>query len=52
VLGRPPTAAELDRLTRWHDEALTLTKDPSPELGAWVAVARVLLNLDEAVNRE
>jgi secreted PhoX family phosphatase len=52
VLGRPPTAAEIDRLSRWYDDALKLMKELPPETGAWVAVARVLLNLDECVNRE
>jgi len=52
VLGRPATLTEIDRLSRWHDDALKLTKEQQPEVGAWVAVARVLLNLDESVNRE
>lgn len=52
VLGRPPTAAEIDRLSRWHGDALKLVKDEPPDAGAWAAVARVLLNLDECVNRE
>lgn len=52
VLGRPANPAEIERLTRWHDDALKLSKEQPPDLGAWVAVARVLLNLDECVNRE
>jgi Protein of unknown function (DUF1553)/Protein of unknown function (DUF1549)/Planctomycete cytochrome C len=52
ALGRPPTTAELDRLTRWYDDALKLVKDESAEGAVWSAVARVLLNLDECVTRE
>jgi hypothetical protein len=52
VLGRLPTPAELDRLTRWHADALRLVKDEQPDTAAWTAVARVLLNLDECVTRE
>lgn len=47
VLGREPSPAELDRLSRWHADAEKLNLQ-----GAWTAVARVLLNLDEAVIRE
>jgi hypothetical protein len=52
VLGRSPTPAETDRLSRWYDDSLKLVKEQPPEAGAWTAVARVLLNLDECINRE
>jgi hypothetical protein len=52
ALGRPPTAAEIDRLSRWHYDSLKLVKEQPLDAGAWVAVARVLLNLDECINRE
>ncbi|MBX7105272.1 MAG: PSD1 and planctomycete cytochrome C domain-containing protein [Gemmataceae bacterium] len=52
VLGRSPTPAETDRLSRWYDDSLKLVNERPPEAGAWTAVARVLLNLDECINRE
>jgi hypothetical protein len=66
--AREPAAAELARLTRLHDDLLALcraspeeagkllgkttpTGDPA-EAATWVALSRLLLNLDETVTRE
>jgi hypothetical protein len=66
--AREPSAAELTRLTRLHDDLLALcranpdeaakllgktTPTGDPaEAAAWVALSRALLNLDETVTRE
>jgi len=42
VTGRPASEVEMDLLTRYHRQTQ----------GSWTAVARVLLNLDEAIHRE
>jgi hypothetical protein len=66
-LGREPTAAELERLTRlWEelqalyraqpDQAAQLLGQAKPgaasDTAAWVALARTLLNLDETITRD
>jgi hypothetical protein len=65
-LGRQPSAAEVERLTRFlaeqkreyesdPDAAKQFAKGvPGDEAtaAAWVAVARVVLNLDEFITRE
>jgi len=51
-LARSPHPAELDRLTRLlQAERIANPQEPS-ESDAWLAVARVLLNLDETITRE
>jgi hypothetical protein len=65
--ARMPTAGELARLGRLYDELYGLCKADAegakklagpaagasvPELAAWTAVARTILNLDEVVTRE
>jgi hypothetical protein len=67
ALGRTPTAKERERLRQYHQqqagilrseksaaEILPFAPDGADgvEAGAWVGVARVLMNLDEFVNRE
>jgi mono/diheme cytochrome c family protein len=47
-LSRAPTAAERNRLAALHAEEAAL----SGADGAWLLVARVLLNLDETITRE
>ena len=60
VLGRPPIAAERDRLAKVFetakakyaaDPALAAKMADSPELAAWAVVGNVLLNLDETLMR-
>ena len=48
ALTRTPTERELGRLIALLDDARSA--DPGP--GAWITVARVLLNLDEFITRE
>ncbi|MFM8360441.1 MAG: DUF1553 domain-containing protein, partial [Verrucomicrobiota bacterium] len=49
VTGREPAPAELSALERlWQAERAAQV----PESGAWLSVARVLLNLDETITRE
>nr|MCU0245757.1 DUF1549 and DUF1553 domain-containing protein [Bryobacter sp.] len=61
ALGRKPTARERERLARFFDEQSQLiAKEQSsaklmavqPEAAPWVAVSRVLLNLDEFMVKE
>ena len=64
VLTRPARAGELDALLAFHADQLArlksgelkasdiaAAKDAQPERAAWVMVARVILNLDEAVTK-
>jgi hypothetical protein len=64
-LVRPPTAAELNRLTRFYeDQRVRFALDPdradavagrgpdTPERAAWTLTARALLNTDEFVTKE
>ncbi|HWA98529.1 MAG TPA: hypothetical protein VG713_08550, partial [Pirellulales bacterium] len=66
-LGRKPTAPEIDRLRQFHDERhAQYAADASAakllvgkratgdhaETAAWIATARVLMNLDEFITRE
>jgi hypothetical protein len=64
VLARPATPNEKDRLSAYletqkqifdrdrESAALVSPLRPDPEPAAWVALSRVLLNLDEFMNRE
>jgi len=60
VLARPPKPEESERLLAYLNlQRGILARDPAPGLtqdrageGAWVALASVLLNLDEFINRE
>lgn len=64
TVSRPPTARERERLQRLYsveldafrtkpEEAVALAgKDATPQLAAWTAIARVLLNTDEFITRE
>jgi hypothetical protein len=50
--GRHPAPDELLRLLRLlHEERSSAQANQQPETG-WLAVARVLLNLDETITRE
>jgi hypothetical protein len=65
ILTRPPTAEEKADFLAFYEaqrarfvsgelQAATLLEDktnPAPETAAWKMVARVLLNLNEAINR-
>ncbi|MBM3822888.1 MAG: DUF1553 domain-containing protein [Verrucomicrobia bacterium] len=51
-LGRPPTPEELSRLEALLSAYPTPASAPDESHRGWVAVARVLLNLDETVTRE
>jgi len=62
-VSRPPSASERDRLLRLlhlerdefstkPEEAKLLTGKPDPDLAAWTALSRVLLNTDEFITRE
>jgi hypothetical protein len=57
-LGRPPTDAELAAVERLLDQEFEESREKGScggelqETGAWMALARVLLNLDEFVTRE
>jgi DNA-binding phage protein len=53
-VARAPSATELARVTQLYREQLTAaTGDEAARRGeAWTVVARVLLNLDEAITRE
>lgn len=48
TLGRPPDSAEAARL----QQLLDAERQSGDERMAWIAVARVLLNLDETITRE
>jgi mono/diheme cytochrome c family protein len=54
--SRPPTDLELQRLREFLNAQRTAfaadPKDKDPVKSAWIAVARVLLNLDEFITRE
>ncbi len=51
-LARSPHPAELDRLTRLLQAERATDPPEARETDAWLAVARVLLNLDETITRE
>jgi hypothetical protein len=60
-LTRAPSEAERGRLLAFREKqlarpldaaALTGARDGTPEFASWVAVARVMLNLDEMITRE
>jgi hypothetical protein len=52
-LGRDPSAAEVERLSRLlEQEAAEAGEGASAERAAWTTLGRVLLNLDEFINRE
>jgi hypothetical protein len=64
-MSRSPSAAEISALQRFHADQLTALKtapetvakitgqtDSKPELAAAIALARVILNLDEFITRE
>jgi hypothetical protein len=52
-VARPPSAAERATLLQLYTELRSLNANSQAgEEGAWGAVARVLLNLDEMVTRE
>jgi len=52
--ARLPSALERDRLAALHSQRLAAeTGEPrARQRAAWIAVARVLLNLDETITRE
>jgi hypothetical protein len=52
--ARRPSAFERDRLASLHARRLAAeTGEPAArQRAAWIAVARVLLNLDETITRE
>ncbi|HWB99612.1 MAG TPA: DUF1553 domain-containing protein, partial [Bryobacteraceae bacterium] len=68
TLSRPPSARETERLARYYDQQLgdlqtnekaraalfpnQIEGVPQTEAAAWVGLSRVILNLDEFINRE
>ncbi|MEE2639036.1 MAG: PSD1 and planctomycete cytochrome C domain-containing protein [Planctomycetota bacterium] len=63
ALSRPPAPAEKNRLRAYHDRMLQyylanpsetekMAGGQAPRRAAWIALARVLLNLDEFITRE
>ena len=57
ALGRPPSETERQSLARYVDKQTDVLRAEGRQgeplqLAAWSGVARVLLNLDEFINRE
>jgi cytochrome c553 len=52
TLGRAPTAAERERLAALSDEQEGIRRNEPGAITPWVAICRVLLNLDEFITRE
>ncbi|MBK5293155.1 MAG: PSD1 domain-containing protein [Acidobacteriia bacterium] len=52
TLGRKPADAERQRLAQYHDEQTRIFQKENSSFSPWLAVGRVLLNLDEFIVRE